>query len=147
MVILKQNKMKHKIGDKVKIKSWDWYQDNNEDYGFRFNDEWFDCEMSVYCGQTAIISEVGKYYYRLKIDNSTWHWYDWMFEDDVVNETVKEPTINDSLKDKRFHAACCALQGMLANTNVDIFQHKDIAIEAYKHADQMLKQGGFYDNL
>lgn len=147
MDILKQNKMKHKIGDKVKIKSWDWYQDNNEDNGFRFNDGWFDYEMSVYCGQTAIISEVGKDYYRLKLDNGTWHWYDWMFEDNEINETVKEPTINDSLKDKRFHAACCALQGMLANTNVDIFQHKDITIEAYKYADQMLKQSGFYDNL
>ena len=136
MVILKQNKMKHKIGDKVKIKSWDCI-----DY------PGFVKDMSKFCGKYAKIISVNSDFYTLDIDNRAWNWDDWMFEDDEVNETVKEPTINDSLKDKRFHAACCALQGLLANTNVDIFQHKDIAIEAYKHADQMLKQGGFYDNL
>ena len=136
MDILKQNKMKHKIGDKVKIKSLDC-----------INYPGFVNEMSKFCGKYAKIISVNSDFYTLDIDNRAWNWDDWMFEDDEVNETVKEPTINDSLKDKRFHAACCALQGLLANTNVDIFQHKDIAIEAYKHADQMLKQGGFYDNL
>ena len=43
---------------------------------------------------------------------------------------------------KRFYAACCAMQGLLANPSVAVntAPHGDIISDAYKYADELLKQ-------
>ena len=46
--------MKYKVGDKVKIKSLEWYNRKALDYGFTINDILFYHEMSEYCGRYAL---------------------------------------------------------------------------------------------
>ena len=43
---------------------------------------------------------------------------------------------------KRFYAACCAMQGLLANPSVAVntAPHGDIISDAYKYSDELLKQ-------
>ena len=95
--------MKYKVGDKVRVKSFEWYNSKKLDYGFTIDDVTFDNQMSEYCGRLAIIEKLGIAYYRIDIDNGELYWYDWMLED--------EQTISEQLKEKRFHAACMAMQG------------------------------------
>ena len=73
------------------------------------------------------------------IENKDWGWYDWMLED--------EPTFSDQLKEKRFHAACCAMNGIVSGLMQSEEWHgwtdKYIAERSYLLADELLKQGGF----
>ena len=43
---------------------------------------------------------------------------------------------------KRFYAACCAMQGLLSNPSVVVntAPYADIISDAYKYADELLKQ-------
>lgn len=50
------------------------------------------------------------------------------------------------IKEKRFHAACCAMQGVIANGIYDLNEVSsidDIVFDSYKLADGILKQGGY----
>jgi len=101
----------YKIGDKVKIKSLDWYNNNlNRKEGgvtskymvVQFSYAIFNGEMKEYCGLDAIITNVFKakdyYYYKLSIDNNGWCWYDDFFV--CVKEERKE-----KLKRLKFNAS------------------------------------------
>ena len=94
--------MKYKVGDKVRVKSLEWYNafSNNGDKYIRHDRAWFTKEMSEYCGKTALVIGVYNDSYDLDIDNKEWGWYDWMLED--------EPSVSVQLKEKRFQAACSA---------------------------------------
>ena len=61
--------MKYKIGDKVRVKSLEWYNSKKSDYGFTIDDVTFDHQMSIYCGRLAMIEKLGISYYRIDIDN------------------------------------------------------------------------------
>ena len=49
---------------------------------------------------------------------------------------------SDQGMSKRFYAACCAMQGLLANPSVAVntAPYGDIISDAYKYADELLKQ-------
>lgn len=82
--------MKHKVGDRVRIKSREWYEKNKNIYGdIFFGDAFFTAAMHRYCGNVATIASADRIY-RLDIDNSEWVWTDEMFEDD-------EPQVSDQL--------------------------------------------------
>ena len=98
--------MKYKVGDKVRVKSFEWYNSKKLDYGYTIDDVTFDNQMSEYCGRLAIIEKLGIAYYRIDIDNGELYWYDWMLED--------EPTVSDQLKEMRFKAACSAMNGIVS---------------------------------
>lgn len=89
--------MKYKVGDRVKIKSLNWYNYNKEHYN-RVCGGYLDfvSNMSEYCGKEATITEVVNDYYRIDIDNKHWKWLDYMFE-----ETMEERTIKISLDKAR----------------------------------------------
>lgn len=90
--------MKHKIGDKVRIKSREWY-DNNEgkdaDGDILCGGIYFDHDMRPYCGKSATITDVAGTY-SIDIDNGKWSWTDEMFEDDEpqVSETLLQDIAN-----------------------------------------------------
>ena len=82
---------KLEVGQKVTIKSLDWYNSNkNEQTGIvTLTTESFVKDMSEYCGKTATIVDVFKdpegksdaiTYYRINLDNRGWNWTDEMFE-------------------------------------------------------------------
>ena len=80
--------MKFNVGDKVRVKSLDWYNSNKDDCGYICCDsssEPFVNDMEEYCGKTLeIISVVGDCYYM--VDGDGWMFDDFMLEDGVVNE-------------------------------------------------------------
>ena len=88
--------MEYKVGDKVRIKSLEWYKsaDKNEDGHIEgYNGVLFTMGMTKYCGCDAKIIEVRsssewKGFAKLDIDGCDWSWYDWMFEENISeNET------------------------------------------------------------
>lgn len=82
---------KYKVGDKVKIKSLDWYNKNKDDFG---NIDLLPCGfvtlMSTYCGKTATIVNAENDCYLLDIDNLTYGWTDKMFEENIKDMETKE---------------------------------------------------------
>ena len=134
--------MKYKLGDKVKINSLVWYNKNrNECSSVVQNGISFTYSMSEYCGKIATIMSIGSDndLYIIDIDKGEWCWYDWMLED--------EPTVSEQLKEKRFHAACSAMNGIVSGLMQSEEWHgwtdKYIAERAYSLADELLKQGGY----
>ena len=129
--------MKYKIGDKVKIKSLEWYGSmvNGSRGHINFENNTFNGTMADYCGKYAIIKKIGKDCYYFDIDNQRWCWYDWMLED--------VQTISDQLKEKRFHAACSAMNGILSTEYSKLIPNDKIIQMSYMLADELLKQGGF----
>ena len=90
---------KLELGQKVIIKSLDWYNANkNKDTGIvTLTTESFVSDMSEYCGKTATIVDVfkdfdgeGDIMYRIDLDERGWNWTDEMFEPERV-EDVKDP--------------------------------------------------------
>lgn len=95
--------MKYKVGDKVKIKSLDWYNANrdyngNVECGFYYFIE----EMSKYCGKILTIGEIYRNYYDLQEDEN-FIWTDDMFDsiidiientDDVESKTSSEQMVS-----------------------------------------------------
>ena len=96
--------MKYKVGDKVKIKSLDWYNANrdyngNVECGFYYFIE----EMSKYCGKILTIGEIYRNYrnnsYVLQEDED-FEWTEDMFDsiienpDDVESKTTSEQMVN-----------------------------------------------------
>lgn len=99
--------MKYKVGDKVKIKSLDWYNANktkgNEVYleGIVFLQL-----MSKYCGKVATIIYACRYGYSLDIDGGHYSWIDEMFEENINDMETKEIIIPqgweiDKVKDNK----------------------------------------------
>lgn len=92
--------MKYKVGDKVKIKSLEWYSKNKNGLGHVSHydtNNTFVSSMSSYCGMTANITEVEGSHYILDVDNGDWWWQDFMFEEafsyDQNYEHLKEIAI------------------------------------------------------
>ena len=86
------------LGQKVTIKSLDWYNSNKDKNGdIILSAEVFVEDMSEYCGKTATIVDVFKdldredaIMYRIDLDERGWNWTDEMFEPERV-EDVKDP--------------------------------------------------------
>ena len=87
------------LGQKVTIKSLDWYNSNKDKNGaIILSAEVFVEEMAKYCGKTATIVDVFKdlggesdaIMYRIDLDHRDWNWTDEMFEPERV-EDVKDP--------------------------------------------------------
>ena len=90
---------KLELGQKVTIKSLDWYNSNKDKNGaVILSAEVFVEEMAEYCGKTATIVDVFKdldgesnaIMYRIDLDGRGWNWTDEMFEPEMV-EDVKDP--------------------------------------------------------
>ena len=94
--------MKQKVGDKVKVKSRQWYDANKDNAGFigdvGFNS--FTTLMAELCGKIATITAVRATSYRIDIDEGYWSWTDGMFEDNNIMEKTLNITIPEGKKPK-----------------------------------------------
>ena len=90
---------KLELGQKVTIKSLDWYNSNKDKNGaVILSAEVFVEEMAEYCGKTATILDAFKdldgesdaIMYRIDLDSRGWNWTEEMFEPEMV-EDVKDP--------------------------------------------------------
>lgn len=86
--------MKYKVGDKVRVKSLEWYNANKNEYG---DVKCYDCQetdikcqetiyfislMAEYCGEIVTIDKIWEdYSYSIIEDDQTFEWTDNMFED------------------------------------------------------------------
>lgn len=79
----KKSFTKHKVGDKVTIKSIDWYNDNKDYWGnVPLEHISFVPGMNNYCGKTATIVDITEdCHYNIDIDKGAWYWSDEMFEE------------------------------------------------------------------
>lgn len=80
--------MKYKAGDKVRIKSLEWYNQNKDAFGFIFcNDICFDEKMTEFCGKTVTITaQRNEKYYFIMEDNCLSFW-----SEDMIECLVDEP--------------------------------------------------------
>lgn len=73
--------MKHKVGDVVRIKSLDWYNENKGECSeFLAGTQFFVEDMKEYCGMQAIITYAYGHCYLIDIDKKIYFWTDEMFE-------------------------------------------------------------------
>lgn len=83
--------MKYKVGDKVKIRSLDWYNANKTEGGEVYLENIVFLQlMSKYCGKVATITHDFRYGYYLDIDIGYYHWTDEMFEENINDMETKE---------------------------------------------------------
>lgn len=94
--------MKYKVGDKVRIKSLDWYNENRDkigqvDCGCGCVYAYFAPSMVTFCGQIVTISSVQTSLeaYRIKEDGGTFKWTDEMIEG-LAEEGIQPLTLDNS---------------------------------------------------
>ena len=77
--------MRYEVGDRVKIKSLDWYNENKDEYGYiNCGSRAFFTKMSNWCGKIATIKEICKTNcYRLEE-------YDFDWTDEMIECKVEE---------------------------------------------------------
>ena len=101
--------MKYKVGDKVKIKSLDWYNSNKDALGnidcgkYSFIDE-----MVMYCGKTLTVECVHLDSYDFIEDL-----YRFVWTDDMIECLVEPAALNESSKMVSLDKACKYLEDVL----------------------------------
>lgn len=82
-----ETKLKFKVGDKVRVKSLDWYDSNKNVHGDIYNTielNVFVRTMARYCGKVLNIAGIENNFYVVK--ENIFCWEDWMLEDEAVTE-------------------------------------------------------------
>ena len=130
--------MKYKPGDKVRIKSIDWYNENKDEYGevCVYGDSYaiFIQVMSKFCGQTVTISEVVDDLYGILEDDGDYSWADYMIECLIESAIENKPqekmvSLNDAcewmkntIDDDVFINCGAVVKFMSANEFVEYFR-------------------------
>ena len=82
--------MEYKVGDRVRIKSLDWYNENKDELGnIDCGDALMTTEKSQFCGKIVTISNISDVIdaYKIEKDNGCYNWTDEMIEGLVKEET------------------------------------------------------------
>ena len=91
--------MKHKVGEVVRIKSLDWYNENKDGEIASKTPKFADV-MTEYCGMQAKIVSISGHIYKIDIDCGLWNWCDYMFEEGCEEDMVNHPSHYTWLKEK-----------------------------------------------
>ena len=120
--------LKYKVGDRVRIKSIDWYNENKDEYGqVDCGSRFFFAEMSDWCGKIATIKEICKTNcYRL--EECYLDWTDEMIEGLVEEET--KPKYEDEVK-------LTTLENLLSK------QDNEIALQIFEAEIESLASKGY----
>ena len=82
--------MKYKTGDRVRIKSLDWYNENKNEDGFVLcGDRVFDDYMSEFCGSVVTICGTYPSGYGIREDMQCRTWTDEMIEGPVLKNVIQ----------------------------------------------------------
>lgn len=88
--------MKHKVGDKVRIKSIEWYEKNKGEAGyFIVNGIVFTTSMSSYCGKEATIIAIDDRDKSIKLDIDKGKFW---FNEDMLEESIENNSISDTFQ-------------------------------------------------
>ena len=94
------SKLKYNEGDRVRIKSLDWYNENKDEDGniplventnSKYN---FTKRMRGLCGKVMTISSANSYYYDMVEDNGEYFWTDEMIEGLIEEKTKVGTALN-----------------------------------------------------
>lgn len=126
--------MKYKPGDKVKIKSLEWYNANKNSEGavifngFRIFDE----DMSKFCGKVVTIEAYNKQwqYCEIKEDGKANFWYGEMFEGFALEDEPQEKMVS-------LDKVCDLLYSML--TTQDINDYDYVTAPAYDTVEDFVE--------
>ena len=90
---------KYKVGDKVRIKSIDWYNENkSKSHGtVACGSKYFDYDMREWCGKTMTILAAYQTYYIMQEDGTKDLWTDEMIECKVEEETKTKFKVGDKI--------------------------------------------------
>lgn len=92
-----------KKGDKVRIKSLEWYRDNCSGGGVTTEGNTFVSDMKVYCGREAIITNYfSDIHFHIDIDGENWGWTIGMIEMDE-EKSIGDYNYNDVFKFGEFY--------------------------------------------
>jgi len=112
--------MKYKVGDKVRIKSLNWYNKNKDKIGMIE----FSHDMKKNLGKIANIMSINHinynlHYYSIDIDNEKYAWTDEMLEDaPIKQESILDKTsfvFPINWEQRRYELTKAAMQGMISN--------------------------------
>lgn len=102
-VISTRENMKYKIGDRVRIKNIDWYNENKDEDGIvELSTHVFTPGMPQFCGRVMTISHVGIDYYTM-VEDLVGYWTDEMIECKMENEFKPKFKVGDRV----FNKATC----------------------------------------
>lgn len=133
--------MKYKVGDKVRIKSFDWYYENKDridevDCG----NATFISEMVTFCKKIVTISSVlpTLEVYHIKEDGGRYHWTDEMFEElaeegNNMNNIDKLKRISTPAEENWFEIA---KEWEREDKEMDKLKHEAILPEGYVFKDE-----------
>lgn len=78
--------MKHKVGDKIKIKSIEWYMNNANDNGdIQCGEICFTKRMMCICGKTLTVKGIGTLGYNGEVEYYITHDYPFMITDEMLD--------------------------------------------------------------
>ena len=98
--------MKFKVGDVVKVKSLDWYNENkNESGNVYFDENTFVAGMRKFCNKCATIVNLNFELYEIDIDDRAFNWTDEMFEDEPVQITPELSTGVNNLSEHQTYSS------------------------------------------
>ena len=117
--------MSYNVGDKVRVKSLDWYNENKDEYGTiifstESGDYSFIKEDTRFCGRVVTITYARNGHYFIAEDDREYFWIDEMLEGLVEEETKNN---NDS-KEKE-----TLLGWVKESDNLRLVPHKDYEIK------------------
>lgn len=119
---------KYKVGDKVIVKSLDWYNENKDAYGNVNVPCCFVSEMSKYCGKVVTIRYVNLRSYGIE-ESYSFSWSDEMFEG-FAEEMYAYPKTKDVKDLPKDFAECAKVVGATEEGLVGIY--KDVRKEAFE---------------
>lgn len=91
--------LKFKVGDKVRVKSLEWYNSQEKDrVGLIHFGIGFTATMSKYCGRILTIQDIyGDFYI---VNEGIYNWQDWMLEDEAVTEKQEQQLNQNDMETK-----------------------------------------------
>ena len=90
-----------KVGDRVKIKSWEWYEKWKDGRGYVNVPEHFTPTMSEFCGKVLTVEESQHGLFRMKEDKSKWYFSPEMFEEVYPVQEINPYLLDLEVKDRK----------------------------------------------
>ena len=109
--------LKYNVGDKVRIKSLDWYNENKDIHGFiKFGCTNFIPEMTKYCDEVLTISQVEEDFGSYLTLECPYSWTDEMIEELVEKKESNASNATPDYWEQLYHQYCGnAIQNLILN--------------------------------
>lgn len=138
--------MKYKVGDKVRIKNLDWYNQNKDVSLIESTNSYYNFieVMQDFCGKVMTISSVNNDYYDMVEDAGEYFWTDEMIEGLVEEESEKKLS-DESWKPSKEEMD--VLYGLAYITNQYDEHKEEVIARLYQDLKREFFNGSSYENM